>query len=119
MFSLEQIKAMNADAAIMARGKKKKPFKLSEPKQVDEMPPFPFPELGDAVEDFDDQYERLDSLFCDHSGWGSSGERALTVDQLKMELKRLLGEHGTLYLAIEEVGQFQLYLAVWKEKAGW
>lgn len=113
MFSLEQIKAMNADAGIMARGKRLKPFLINDINQIDEMPPFPFPNMGDAVEDI--EQEKLDSLFCDSSGWGSPGEPALTTEQLKTELRRLLEENDQgILVAIEEQGQFQLSLGVWK-----
>ena len=117
MWDLETINRMNADAAIMARGKKKRPFKIESKAQLKDMPPFPFPELGDAVDDFDEEYERLDSLFCDHSGWGSPGEPALTPEQLRSKLFGLVDKHGVIYTAIESIGQFQLHLAVWKEKS--
>jgi len=116
MWSLEQIRAMNADAGIMARGKRLKPYKLNDEDQINGMPPFQFPNFGDEADRMDEEYERVDSLFCDSSGFGSPSEPALTNDQLKSKLRRLLLDHGELLLAIESVGQFQLYIGVWKNK---
>lgn len=117
MFSLEQIKAMNADAGILARGKRLKPFELKEESQLDDMPPFPFPNFGDKADDMDEQYERVDSLFVDSSGFGSPSEPALTLDQFTEKLREIVREHGIVFLAIESTGQFQIYVGVWKEKA--
>jgi len=117
MFSLEQIKAMNAEAGQKARALNKKPHRLNNIEEIEAMPPFPFPNLGDEADNVDEVYERVDSLFCDSSGFGGPGERALTIDQLKRKLTELIDEHGEIFVGIESTGQFQLYLAVWKEKA--
>jgi hypothetical protein len=114
MWSLETIKAMNADAGILARAKKLKPFVLRKKEQLEKMPPFPFPNFGTKADDMDEQHERLDSLFCDTYGFGGP---ALSHEGLKRKLGELLDEHGKLMLAIEEQGQFQLRLGVWKERA--
>ena len=86
--------------------------------EIEAMPPFPFPNLGDEADNVDEVYERVDSLFCDSSGFGGPGEPALTIDQLKRKLTELIDEHGEIFVGIESTGQFQLDLAVWKEKAG-
>jgi hypothetical protein len=52
----------------------------------------------------------------DISGFGSPGEPALTLGQLRQRLTELVREHGAIRAALEEQGQFQGYLAVWKEK---
>jgi len=83
--------------------------------QVDAWPPYPFKYLGNACDDWDEVYTRQESLFCDSSGWGAPGEPALTADQLRERLHELVQEHGVIYVAIEEMGQFQLHLAVWAE----
>ena len=49
----------------------------------------------------------------DSSGFGSEDEPALSMGQFKEALQALMEEHGPLLLAIEEQGQFQVYVAVW------
>lgn len=114
MWSLEQIRAMNADRGILARAKRVKPTLLKSGKQLEKMPPFPFPHIGDMSNDLDEEHERVDSLFCDSYGFGDG--RSLSENGLKKRLGELLDEHGQLMVAIEEQGQFQLYVGVWKEK---
>jgi hypothetical protein len=118
MFGLETIRAMNAEAAVEARRLRKKPRRVSA-RTIEalfaEKRSIPF--LGDACDDVDAKYTRIDTLFCDSSGFGRSDEPALTHEQLKARLKLLLEAHGPLLLAISEQGQFQVYLAVWKAGA--
>ena len=116
MFGLETIRAMNAESGMKARAKKLKPFELNSEEQIDEMPPFPFPNFGDKADDMDEQYDRVDSLFVDSSGFGAPHEPALNADQLLTKIRELFEEHGTLLFAIESQGQFQLHVGVWKEK---
>ena len=99
MFGLETIIAMNKEAGDKARKGNLEPYLLEDPAQLDTMPPFPFPNIGDDSVEVDKRLERITSL---------------TVDQLMSNLTELLEEHGPLRLAIEEEGQFQLYIGVWK-----
>lgn len=115
MLSLEEIRRINADAGMSARSLKKEPFLLKHEAQLDNMPPFPFPYIGDMADDVDGKYERVDSLFADSSGFGSPGEPALTISQLLKKLRVLLRDNGPLRLAIESCGEFQVYIGVWKE----
>ena len=114
MYGLETIIAMNKKAGEKARELGVQPFLLESKEQLDEMPPFPFPNIGDDSVEVDKLYERVDTLFCDSSGYGAPGEPALTIDQLMARLGELIDEHGAIRVAIEEEGQFQLYLGVWK-----
>ena len=114
MWGLATIRSINNEAAARARRYNKQPYRLSDPTAIDSFPPFPFPHLGCECDKVDEDHERVATLFCDGSGFGSPTEPALTQEQLKDRLTRLLDEHGDLLLAIEEVGQFQLYLAVWR-----
>ena len=116
MWGLETIRSMNAEAGAAARAKRLKPFRLVGVEQIDDMPPFPFPNLGDEADQMDEEYERVDSLFVDSSGFGSPSEPALTATQLEAKLRELFAAHGELLLAIESVGQFQLHVGVWKDK---
>jgi len=75
------------------------------------------PHLGTACADLDEIYERVATLFVDSSGFGRPGEPALTMKQFFARLDELHEEHGGLQLATEDAGQFQVYVAVWKEKA--
>jgi len=115
MYGLDTIKALNAEAAAKARSRRTRPTRISSVDQVDAWPPYPFKYLGNACDDWDEVYTRQESLFCDSSGWGAPGEPALTADQLRERLHELVQEHGVIYVAIEEMGQFQLHLAVWAE----
>ena len=114
MWDLDTIRAMNVEAGRKARRYNKTPFLLETPDQLDEMPPFPFPDLGSAANEICDGHDKLESLFCDHSGFGAAHEPARTPEQLKMRLKIMLEEHGPLLVGITEVGQFQLYVGVWR-----
>ena len=114
MYGLETIIEMNKEAGERARELELKPFLLNSKEQLDEMPPFPFPSIGDDAVEVDKRYERVDSLFCDSSGFGAANEPALTIDQLMAKLGELIDEHGEIYVAVEETGQFQIYLGVWK-----
>lgn len=116
MLSLEEIKRMNAKAGRYAEAHKTKPFVLSTIEQLNDMPPFPFPNIGDASSDLSKDYEKVDSLFVDSSGFGQPGEPALTADQFKRRLEELYIKHGTLLIAIESVGEFQVHVGVWMEE---
>jgi len=110
MHSIETIHRLNAKAGNEARAKRIKPHLL---KSIKDLTPQSVKYLGDACVDWDKKYKRLDTLFVDISGFGSPGELALTQDQLKQELARLIVENGPILIALEEVAQFQGYLAVW------
>ncbi|HIB00827.1 MAG TPA: hypothetical protein EYO31_02795 [Phycisphaerales bacterium] len=114
MYGLETIMEMNKEAGDRARELDVQPFMLDDKAQLDEMPPFPFPNIGDDAVEVDKLYERVDTLFCDSSGFGAPGEPALTIDQLMAKLGDLIEEHGEIRVAIESEGQFQIYLGVWK-----
>jgi hypothetical protein len=114
MYGLETIIKRNKEAGERARELDLQPFLLNSRDQLDEMPPFPFPNIGDDTVEVDKLYERVDSLFCDSSGRGASNEPALTTDQLMAKLGDLIEEHGEIRVAIESEGQFQIYLGVWK-----
>ena len=111
MYGLETIIAMNAEAAEEAREWGAEPLCLES---IEDFGKEPFPNLGDACDDVDETHELIDDLFCDCSGFGAPYEPALTQEQLKIKLGQLIEEHGPVLCAIRTVGQFQLYLAVWR-----
>jgi len=115
MWSLDEIKARNAAAGKRARATGVNPYLLRDQEQLEEMPPFPFPVMGDAAEKFDKEYPRVDCLLVDTTGVGKTWELALTTDQLVPRLRELLEEYGPVYLAFVGVGPFQAHLGVWKK----
>ena len=64
-----------------------------------------------------DNFEEVETLFCDSSGFGSSGESALTKDQTIKRVQELLSEYSSLFGGITDIGQFQVYVTLW-EKVG-
>lgn len=66
-----------------------------------------------ASEDF----EEVETLFCDSSGFGNSGERAMTQEQATNRTNDLIEEHGELYAGLTGIGQFQVYVSLYKKIA--
>lgn len=64
-----------------------------------------------------DDFEEVETLFCDSSGFGSSSEPALTESEAKDAVNRLLEDHGTLYGGLTGIGQFQVYVTLYKRRA--
>ena len=114
MWGLDTIRAINDDAAAKSRQRSRRPTTVASEDEIVAWPPFPFPHLGYACSDIDDERERLETLFVDSSGLGAEDEAALTLKAFKGRLVDLFREHGPLLCAIEEQGQFQLYVAVWR-----
>jgi hypothetical protein len=74
---------------------------------------FPFPQLGDHEPE---GWELTgDDFFVDSSGFGQEGEPALTVRQFNVALRQMIEDSDeTLAFAIGDVGQFQLYVNVYR-----
>lgn len=111
MYGLATIRRMNAEADAEARPDGKKPVSLE---RISGFGKEQIPYLGDACADFDTDYTRLETLFVDISGFGRDDEPALSLKQFKDKLETLIKENGAILVALEEVGQFQGYAAVWK-----
>ncbi len=105
--------AMNDLAAEVARSNNTAPLRVTDPKR---MPFKDIPHLGISCGDWDEEYERLDKLFVDSTGFGEEAEPALTVWEFLERLTELIAEHGDLYVALEDVGQFQAWVVVWAGK---
>lgn len=103
MMSLGTIHAMSAEAARKAKSKNLRPYIV---RNKNLSTPFPFPNFGDYRPK---GWELVDTLFCDASGFGSEGEPALTVEQLRDRLQIGYG------YALIEVGQFQAYVGEFKQ----
>lgn len=122
MFSPEYIRSLQDEAARKAASENLTPYAPTRD-EIDAMPPFPFPFVGNYVADGwepvkgDHEGEVWDGTnqeawFVDTSGFGAPDEPALTVDQLKDRLRENVGK-GYGY-ALIEIGQFQGYLGVFK-----
>lgn len=120
MWSLDMINEMNAEAGTKAKYLGTQPLRLTS-EEYEGLGTVSdkggFPNLGDFADDVDGTFERLDTLFCDSSGWGSASDPALTQEQLEKTVGELLDIHEELLFGIVEVGQFQLHLGVWKSQA--
>lgn len=115
MFSPAYIRSLQDEAAVRAAEENLTPYPPTI-EEIDAMPPFPFPFVGDYVADgweplLDDDGDPV-AWFVDTSGFGAHDEPALTVEQLKDKLRENAGK-GYGY-AITEVGQFQAYLGVFR-----
>ena len=62
-----------------------------------------------------ENFEEVETLFCDSSGFGSTTERALTKKQAIRRTEELIDEHGTLYSGLTGIGQFQVYVTLYRE----
>lgn len=60
-------------------------------------------------------YELVEELFCDNSGFGADNEPAYTRSQAIDKARKILREHGVLYVALTAVGQFQVYLGFFRK----
>lgn len=65
-------------------------------------------------DDIPPEYKLVETLFCDSSGFGSPYEPALTKEQVETRVAELLEEHSCLHSALTGIGQFQVYLSLYK-----
>lgn len=100
MMSIEVIRSESRRAAAIAAEEGMVPF-VVEPEDIEDMPSFPFPSLGDYVPE---GWEKVNEYFVDASGFGEDDEAALSVRQFKA---LLVPGHG---YAVTESGQFQVYV---------
>src|SRR5438045_2761413 len=115
MMSLDVIVALNEEIAAEAAQNDLVPFVPDGPESVDRWPPFPIPNIGYHKPD---GWKRTDQeWFVDKSGFGRPGEPALTVEQLKRELRSYIARHPGHGFAITEEGEFQLYISAFRPKA--
>lgn len=115
MYSLETIIAMNNRTAEKAERQGKLPRIVRGPDKIDEMPPFPFPSIGDYEPE---GWTPLDIWFVDATGLGEPGEPALTVAGFKRTLKEYLVEHEEedIGFAIIEEGEFQVHVQAFRKE---
>ena len=106
MMGLAEIRVINREKTATAKAEGTTPFLIKSQEQIDNMPPFPFPHIGDYVPE---GYKEMGTYFVDSSGFGSSGELALTINEFKRKMKI-----GHSY-AIIEAGQFQVYVTEFRK----
>lgn len=116
MWDLDTLREINERATRRAKGSD--PYLLSAADEIYNWPPVPFPHIGYRCGEIDKDHERLATVFVDNSGFGTEGERALTLDGFKSRVRSLLRDHGSLLCAIEEAGQFQVHVAIWEAGRG-
>jgi hypothetical protein len=63
-----------------------------------------------------DEFEVVETLFCDSSGFGSPHEPALTEAEAVAKMEELIEEHGQLFSGLTGIGQFQVYVTLYKKK---
>lgn len=107
MWSLETIKAINAEIEAEAEEKNLEPYNPSGPDEIEEMESFPFPSLGGVP----DGWEETESFWVDHTGWGKSSEPALTIGQFRSLLYDHVADNPDDAYAITEEGPFQLVVS--------
>jgi hypothetical protein len=116
MMSLATIRRMSDEAAARAQRRKTKPFSFYDEDHVerffDLLTDERFPNLGSRAPK---GWSKVDELFCDHSGFGSPGAPALTLDELRVRIVQHVRDGNRYSYGITEIGQFQLYLGVFVE----
>lgn len=60
------------------------------------------------------ELEEIETLFCDSSGLGHEREPAMTQKAVEMKVAELLKEHGEIRAALTGIGQFQVYVTIFK-----
>ena len=110
MMSLQDIRQLSDEAAVEAAEQELEPMALWP---SDCEPPFRFPNIGSMEPE---GFEEVKDFFVDHSGFGGPGEPALTAEEFSKQLLAMVQESEvTLFAAITEIGQFQLYVTVYRK----
>lgn len=112
MMDAGTIRRMSEEAAKTAAREKKTPYVPYDVAEV-QGERFSIPFLGTYVPK---GWKKVDSWFCDSSGFGREGEAALTIDQMKAKIIANLEDKATYGYAITEQGQFQCFITVYKKQ---
>ncbi|MDB4278180.1 hypothetical protein N9917_01120 [Deltaproteobacteria bacterium] len=115
MWCLETIIAMNRAVGARVEEKSLVPVRLSSLADIHTDPPNPIPFLGDACDDWDQTYQRIDRIFVDLSGRGTEAGDAMTHAQARQWLTNLFEEHGPLMVALDNHRESQGWVVVWAE----
>lgn len=114
MKGLAEIRSDNARAAANGRARKRQPHTFFDEDEVTAFfdGPLEFPYFGSYVPA---GWVLERTLFCDASGVGGSHERALTKGELERAIKHHVKCGHEYGYAIVEVGQFQIYLGLFRK----
>jgi len=115
MMSLETIVTLNEKIAADAAEENSIPFVPNDKFDVEQWPPFPFPNIGYLEPDGWEQTET--NWFVDKSGLGLDSEAALSVRQFKTVLTDYIADHPGDGFAIVEEGQFQVIVAAFRPQS--
>ena len=71
---------------------------------------------SELIEDINESnFTQVDELFVDSSGFGGTSEPALTQQQMFDKLNDLCNKYGELHTFLNDVGQFQVYVGIYKK----
>jgi hypothetical protein len=118
MMDLQSIEASSRAAAKTACKNNKTPYIVWLKELADwklgfaagKVPSFPFPFLGSYVPK---GWKLTETYFVDSSGFGETGEAALTIHQFLGKIKSGAG------YAVTEAGQFQVYIGEFEKTAAY
>lgn len=111
MMSLQTLQYLNKQAARTSRRNGTVPVGIESLADLDRMPPFPFPMIGDRRPK---GLKLVTQWFVDTSGCGSDDEPALSISQLIAKLRDTWQYHPEYRYALIECGQFQGSLGVFE-----
>jgi len=119
--SLSHIQQISDEKAAEAAVENKEPYIYFDIEEVDRLDSFPFPHLGDYIPEGWRKYGGEGGLFfVDAAGYGAPDEPALTGDQFKAEVKKVLAVNALcgweIGWAVVEAGQFQVYIQAFKKE---
>lgn len=120
MYSPVTLMVTNMKAVARAAQKNKQPYVINTPKELNNMPPFPFPDIGSHEPE---GWKPLDDTwFVDSSGLGSKDEPALTMGQFISDLQDYLVDRKekaaeeTIGFAVVLVGLFQVHVRAFRKE---
>jgi len=113
MMSLQAIRQLSDEQAKKAARKHKVPYVIADMMEVDNFPPFPFPNIGSYEPK---GWEKTETdFFVDKTGGSHDDEPALSLNQFKAALRGYVSENPGHGFAITEEGEFQCYVTAFKK----
>jgi hypothetical protein len=106
MMSLQSIRQLSDEQAKKAARKHKLPYVMADMMEVDNFPPFPFPNIGSYVPK---GWEKTEAEFF------VDDEPALSLNQFKAALRGYVSENPGHGFAITEEGEFQCYVTAFRK----
>lgn len=113
MMDLATLRRMNDAAVAKAKRLRQTPYVIRSTRALNNMPPFPFPNIGSFVPEGWREEEDL-RLFVSKTSVDSGP--ALSTSQLCKRLHELRAQNPKYGYAIVDEGQFQLYIGVFTKE---